>query len=28
MYQGNKRPYSQWRASNSFWDSLIVECYE
>lgn len=28
MYQGNKRPYSQWRASNSFWDSLITECYE
>lgn len=28
MYQGNKRPYSQWRAKNSFWDSLIVECYE
>jgi len=28
MYQGNKRPYSQWRANNSFWDSLIVEIYE
>lgn len=28
MYQGNKRPYSQWRANNAFWDSLIVEIYE
>lgn len=28
MYVGNKRPYSQWRASNSFWDSLIVDCYD
>lgn len=28
MYQGNKRPYSQWRASNNYWDSLIVERYE
>lgn len=27
MYQGNPRPYSQWRANNSFWDSLIVEEY-
>jgi hypothetical protein len=24
MYQGNARPYSQWRASNKLWDSLIV----
>lgn len=23
----NKRPYSQWRANNSFWDSLIDEIY-
>ncbi|MGL4562705.1 MAG: LlaMI family restriction endonuclease [Brevinema sp.] len=28
MYQGNARPYSQWRANNSYWDSLITECYE
>lgn len=28
MYEGNKRPYSQWRANNDFWDSLIVEEYE
>jgi hypothetical protein len=27
MYQGNSRPYSMWRADNSFWDSLIVERY-
>lgn len=24
MYQGNPRPYSQWRAGNSFWDKLIL----
>lgn len=28
MYEGNKRPYSQWRANNTFWDSLIIEEYE
>lgn len=28
MYEGNKRPYSQWRANNNFWNSLIVEEYE
>lgn len=28
MYEGNKRPYSQWRANNKFWDSLIIETYE
>lgn len=28
MYEGNVRPYSQWRANNNFWDSLIVEEYE
>lgn len=27
MYEGNVRPYSQWRANNNFWDSLIVETY-
>jgi hypothetical protein len=24
MYVGNSRPYSNWRASNNLWDSLIV----
>ncbi len=24
MYQGNNRPYSQWRAVNKYWDALIV----
>lgn len=28
MYEGNKRPYSQWRANNKFWDSLITETYK
>lgn len=27
MYQGNNRNYCQWRATNTFWDSLIVETY-
>lgn len=27
MYQGNKRPYSNWRADNKLWDSLIIERY-
>lgn len=27
MYQGNSRNYSQWRANNSLWDSLITEVY-
>lgn len=27
MYQGNKRPYSQWRANNNYWNSLIKETY-
>lgn len=25
MHEGNKRPYSQWRANNKYWDSLIIE---
>lgn len=25
MYEGNARPYSQWRANNTFWDKLINE---
>lgn len=28
MYEGNKRPYSQWRADNRYWNSLIEETYE
>lgn len=28
MYEGNERAYSQWRANNTFWDSLIIEEYE
>lgn len=28
MYEGNKRPYSQWRANNDFWNSLIIETYD
>lgn len=28
MYEGNKRPYSQWRMNNASWDRLIEECYE
>jgi hypothetical protein len=27
MYEGNTRNYSQWRASNHFWTSLIEETY-
>jgi len=27
MYYGNSRNYSQWRASTTFWDSLIIESY-
>jgi len=27
MYEGNKRPYSQWRASTDFWHSLIIDTY-
>ncbi len=27
MYNQNERPYSQWRANNTLWDSLITECY-
>jgi len=27
MYQGNIRPYSQWRANNSYWDNLITSSY-
>ncbi len=25
MYQGNIRPYSQWRSDNIFWDKLVIE---
>ncbi|MFA5432937.1 MAG: LlaMI family restriction endonuclease [Candidatus Paceibacterota bacterium] len=27
MYQGNNRPYSQWRANNSYWNNLITKTY-
>lgn len=27
MYQGNARPYAQWRASNAYWNSLIRRTY-
>ena len=27
MYEGNPRPYSQWRADNGYWNSLIYEEY-
>lgn len=27
MYEGNVRPYAQWRAENKYWDSLITEEY-
>ncbi|XTR38721.1 LlaMI family restriction endonuclease [Paraclostridium tenue] len=27
MHETNERPYSMWRASNSYWDSLIIERY-
>ena len=28
MYAGNKRPYSQWRANNTFWESIVVKTSE
>lgn len=28
MYETNPRPYSQWRANNNYWDSLIVEKFD
>jgi len=27
MYQTNKRNYSQWRANNKLWESLITSSY-
>jgi len=27
MYQGNIRPYSQWRATTSFWHTLITDTH-
>jgi hypothetical protein len=27
MYEGNNRPYSQWRADNSFWNKLIISSH-
>jgi hypothetical protein len=27
MYEGNSRNYSQWRANNAYWESLVIERY-
>ncbi|NDB57741.1 LlaMI family restriction endonuclease [bacterium] len=27
MYEGNTRNYSQWRANNAYWESLVIERY-
>jgi len=27
MHVGNKRPYSEWRASNKYWVSLVTSSY-
>jgi len=27
MYEGNSRPYSQWRASNAIWASMVVSSH-
>jgi len=27
MYEGNSRNYSQWRAFNQYWDSMVIEKY-
>lgn len=27
MYEGNIRPYSQWRADNKYWDSLVTDIH-
>lgn len=27
MYEGNSRNYSQWRANNAYWDSLVTRSY-
>lgn len=27
MYQGNRRPYAHWRASNNLWDELVTARY-
>jgi hypothetical protein len=27
MYEGNARPYANWRAENKYWDSLVTEVY-
>lgn len=27
MHVGNNRPYSNWRASNKYWDSLVIGEY-
>ncbi len=27
MYDGNARPYANWRADNKYWDSLVTDSY-
>jgi len=27
MYEGNNRPYSQWRANNTFWNKLVISTH-
>lgn len=27
MYDGNARPYAQWRANNKYWESLVTDSY-
>jgi hypothetical protein len=27
MYDGNSRNYSQWRANNKYWESLIISTH-
>lgn len=27
MFQGNVRPYSQWRANNKYWETLVTSTY-
>ena len=27
MYDGNMRPYANWRAANSYWENLITDTY-
>jgi hypothetical protein len=27
MHAGNKRPYSMWRATNSIWETMIIDSF-